>query len=110
MVHFVEKPISLNSRVVNDKTDGALTVACTTLDIALPEFGMNQVDILKIDTEGSERAVLAGAKAILPRVQRIVLELHHGPDEEKHKIDEMLRTAGLRRVAEQRSLVYYARL
>ncbi len=107
--YFIEKPISLNCRVVNEKTEKAVSVPCTTLDIALPQAGINRVDVLKIDTEGHETAVLAGAKAMLPCIGRVVLELHDRPDEQKTMIDDILRPAGLKPVLRYRSLVYYER-
>ena len=72
-------------------------------------LGIDHVDILKIDTEGAERAVLSGATGILHRVSQIVLELHNNADEERCLIDEMLRPAGLHRIGQYDTLVYYIR-
>jgi len=109
MAHFIESPLSINCRVVPEKTEKTIEVPCTTLDKALAEYGVNRVDILKIDTEGHERAVLSGATATLPRVARIVVELHGDMDQEKHLIDDMLRPVGFEPLIQQGRLVYYER-
>jgi FkbM family methyltransferase len=106
-VHFIEKQVSLNCRVIGEKTEGSLDVPCVTLDSALAGLGIDRVDILKIDTEGSERAVLSGAKKILPRVGRIVLELHNNVDEEREQIETFLRPLGFRSILQDGILVYY---
>ncbi len=54
--------------------EGALDVRVTTLDAA----DLPRVDFLKIDVEGSELAVLRGARALLARspAPRLLVELH----------------------------------
>lgn len=109
-VHFLEKQISLNCRVVDDGTEGSFSVPCVSLDSALSEMEVQRVDILKIDTEGSEIAVLSGAKNVLSETERIVLELHKNIDEQKHMVDEILQPAGFQTVYQDGKLVYYERV
>lgn len=58
--------------------------------------GLKKIDLLKIDTEGSERAILAGIHdEDWPRIQQIVVECHGGYDD-TNRIAEMLRFRGYR--------------
>ena len=107
---FTEAQQSINCHIANEERDETFEVPCTTLDAALKHFEVDRVDVLKIDTEGYERAVLAGAKDTLPRVDRIVLELHGRVDEEERSIDAILRPVGFQIVGRYKSLVYYERI
>lgn len=51
-------------------------VDITTLSTMCSEQGMNHIDLLKIDVEGAEVAVLEGATEILHCVERVLLEYH----------------------------------
>ena len=61
-----------------------ITVEVTTLDVVLPTLnlavgpatGTGRIDLLKIDVEGAETAVLDGARAALGLVDRVVVEYH----------------------------------
>ncbi|WP_083860907.1 FkbM family methyltransferase [Natrialba asiatica] len=50
-------------------------------------------DVIKIDVEGHESAVLDGMDTVLPSIRRIVIEVHN--DDEVRDIEERLTTAGL---------------
>jgi FkbM family methyltransferase len=54
------------------------TVECETLDSFCPRLGISQIDVLKIDTEGHEMAVLQGASRMLAtnRVRFIYVEFN----------------------------------
>lgn len=53
-----------------------ITVATRTLDELAAESGMlDTIDLLKIDTQGTERQVLEGARRLLPRVRMIWTEV-----------------------------------
>lgn len=108
-VHFVESAWSINCRIVNEPTRDSVQVTCETLDSAMARLGVEAIDILKVDTEGFERAVLQGASATLPRVRRIVLEAHKDVEGERRLIAAMLEPAGFREAARQGSLLYYTR-
>ena len=48
-----------------------------TLNLAVgPATGTGRIDLLKIDVEGAETAVLDGARAALGLVDRVVVEYH----------------------------------
>ncbi len=57
-------------------SDQAVTFPITSLDQIIPTLGISHIDLLKIDTEGAEAEVLAGAKQSLEQVERVVLEYH----------------------------------
>ena len=62
-----------SNSVVTARPDG-IEVAAVTIDELDAAFG--PFDVLKIDVEGFERQVLAGASTVLRRGPRIMLELH----------------------------------
>ena len=52
---------------------GDMDVACTTIDSEISRFGLEHVDFIKIDTEGYEPQVLAGAEDALQRMRPKIL-------------------------------------
>jgi FkbM family methyltransferase len=56
--------------------DHAVDVAAVSLDEDLAERGIQKVDLLKIDAEGAEPLVLAGAAALLKSGATIVIEVN----------------------------------
>jgi len=73
------------------------TVCVARLDDALAEAGVKNVDILKVDVEGLELAVLDGGAATLARSQRVVVEV--GDDADALRIERLFRNAGLTNVS-----------
>lgn len=58
----------------------AVDVECTTLPAVLRDYDVDQVDVLKLDCEGSEYDVLLGCdRDTLLRVRNIALEIHEAP-------------------------------
>jgi FkbM family methyltransferase len=55
----------------------------TTLESLLDEYGIETVDLLKMDCEGAEWQILPAAESVLPRIRQICMEFHrsHGWDE-----------------------------
>jgi FkbM family methyltransferase len=52
-------------------------IACRTLEAALDDFGIDTLDLLKMDIEGSEHeTLLASPPSVLRRIKRIDLEYH----------------------------------
>lgn len=107
VLHFIDTASSINSRAVPAGTPNGIMVPCTTLDEAAVRFGLGWVDILKIDTEGLECAVLSGATGTLSRVRRIVLELHNDIEAEKRVVDQLLHAFGFSPTARCGAVVYY---
>ena len=88
--------LTLRGKGVNDNS-ASFIVPVVTLDWLFAAQGIERAALLKIDVEGYEPEVLAGAAAALDRVDNIVLEIL--PDEEPSRvreIEERLRAAGFR--------------
>ncbi len=65
-----------NSKLMGDETaEGTEVVALTMLKI-MKDLHISHVDLLKMDIEGAEKAVLRDAAAWLPKVKFLVVELH----------------------------------
>ncbi len=68
--------------------------------LPLDELGIHcNVDLLKIDVEGSELDVLTGARALLPHVERVVMECHlyRGGNDVTSRAMSLLKGAGFDR-------------
>lgn len=57
---------------------GTELVSVTTLDELKRRFGIEVIDLLKIDVEGSELGVLEGAQEVLKATRTIFIEAHRG--------------------------------
>jgi FkbM family methyltransferase len=67
---------SLRSSLVSGSADSrAITVPTVTFDDLIAERGLDRIDLLKLDIEGSEYEALAGSEG-LQRVRAIAGELH----------------------------------
>ncbi len=75
-----------------------VTVLCDTLDHILEPFGLDRIDWLKIDVEGHERQVLAGARKTLALARHLVLEVANGNEA---TCRPAIHSSGLRLVAEE---------
>jgi len=62
--------------VVESLGEGDVAVKIVSIDEVALEFGVDHIDLLKIDAEGAEYDVLRGAEHTLALVQRVVLEYH----------------------------------
>jgi FkbM family methyltransferase len=61
-----------------------------TLDNVVARYGIGSIDLLKIDTEGQERAVLDGIGPTLwPRIRQLLVEVHRGPEELRTFLTEL---------------------
>ena len=108
-IPFVLHAYSTRCHVADQRTADTVDVPCTTLDLALQECGLDHVDLMKIDAEGHERAVLQGATAALGRTKRLVIEVHRNHDEQKRWVESFLSPLGFRVVDSDRSLLYLER-
>jgi FkbM family methyltransferase len=60
----------------------AVTAEVDTLDNIVARHAVAAIDLLKIDTEGQERAVLDGiGSGLWPRIRQLLVEVHRGPEE-----------------------------
>lgn len=68
----------------------AISAEVDTLDNVVARFAIDEIDLLKIDTEGHERAVLDGiGPALWPRVRQLLIEVHRGPEERDSFLAEL---------------------
>jgi FkbM family methyltransferase len=74
-----------------------LSVCIRTLDSLAGEFGLDRVDLIKVDVEGHERHVLDGAASILERFRpTLVIETGHEADGDRPAIRDRLCGLGYR--------------
>jgi FkbM family methyltransferase len=82
---------------------GTLTIECATLEGCLDSFGLERLDLLKMDIEGSEWDVLLSTPpAVLSRIGHVQLEYHEVPKRfgrRPEQLIEHLASAGLRLLA-----------
>ncbi|MDI2125062.1 FkbM family methyltransferase [Yinghuangia seranimata] len=77
------------------------TLPATTVDRLLRDHGIDHVDLLKVDVEGTEADVFAEPRPWMDRVDRIVLEVHDKYID-GHAVRTTLRKAGFREVPPRR--------
>ncbi|MBN9669590.1 FkbM family methyltransferase [Roseibium aggregatum] len=59
-----------------------VTVDVDSLDNVVARYGIDAIDLLKIDTEGQERPVLDGiGDALWPKIRQLLVEVHRGREE-----------------------------
>jgi FkbM family methyltransferase len=58
-----------------------VTANVDTIANQAERHGIDQIELLKIDTEGSERAVLDGVGPLWPRIRQLMVEVHGGAAE-----------------------------
>jgi len=74
-----------------------LSVCIRTLDSLAGEFGLDRVDLIKVDVEGHERRVLDGAASILERFRpTLVIETGHEAEGDRLAIQDRLCGLGYR--------------
>jgi 31-O-methyltransferase len=107
--HRMFRPVTLGAILV---TVGGVSLAnrlrtkhleceLTTISTALREYGIDAVDLAKIDVEGAEWEVLQGIdESDWPRIRQLALEVHD-VDGRVSRMRELLETKGYRVVVEQ---------
>ena len=78
--------ISTSQNVCHDKFEQKESVECTTLDTFASDHGINRIELLKIDVEGFEPAVLRGAAGLFSRgvVESVFIEVGFSPSDIGH--------------------------
>ena len=72
-----------STQVTSDRVADADTVAGLTLPDVMADAGMSRIDLLKIDIEGAEKAILDESfRGFLDRVGTIAIELHDDSSKE----------------------------
>jgi len=77
------------------------TCQVRTLSDVIRDYGVQRIDVLKIDVEGSEWEVLAGMEpGLWPRVRQVVLEVHD-VDGRVERVEKLLHAQGFRTQVDQ---------
>ena len=112
---------SSSARVVDsalEATKPTFKVRGTTLDAFVEEQRIARIDVLKMDTEGAEAAIVRGGlRRALPLTRRVVMESHkvRGPGEQpgrtREQVRDLLAPLGFRLVLDHRGgkIVYFER-
>ena len=80
------EPLQFQSRLTQAvHVEKSLSVSSLSLVDALAKLGLGSCDLLKLDCEGAEYAILFGApQPVLEHIQRIVMEYHDDPNQYNH--------------------------
>jgi FkbM family methyltransferase len=93
---FLTPYLTTNSLIRPDETDirGTEEVAIETLDSLAAAHDLRKIDILKIDVEGFDLAVLQGASELmrLRRVRFILIEVGFHPGDSRHVLFDDVRS------------------
>lgn len=65
-----------NSKLKGDKDDVGTEVLALPMSKIMEDLHISHIDLLKMDIEGTEKAVLRDAAAWLPKVRALIVELH----------------------------------
>jgi len=77
-----ERPPLKNTGTGRVSGTGGQSVRATTIDAAVRELGLQRVDFIKMDIEGSERHALAGAQqALRSFAPKLAICVYHLPDD-----------------------------
>lgn len=92
---MVSDGLSVLSKVRPASGAGARHVKMLALKDLLDDFGMDHVDVLKLDCEGAEYDILrSGHPAVLQRVGAVVGEYHLSSGRRAEELADLLREAG----------------
>jgi FkbM family methyltransferase len=101
------EPVQFISREpARDEGDGKVIVPCSALAEILERLDIQRCDLLKVDAEGAEYAILFSApEASLAKIQRIVMEYHDAITTHTHAdLVEFLQCRGYRVTAVQNAV------
>jgi FkbM family methyltransferase len=99
VLHFVPGRLSVSSALPRADRTGSVVVDVQPLAELARAAGLERVDVLKIDVEGLELEVLAGAGALLETVSRLVMEV------ERDKLDDVDALLAAHGLVRRRALV-----
>ena len=80
---------------LNYQVKNTFKINCTSLDEMMHEFNQDNIDLIKLDTEGSELEILEGSKKCLDQAFAILTEVHFSKHQKTNgqyfsKIDKFL--------------------
>lgn len=74
----------------------SVEVETVRLDQVLPSMGINHVDFIKIDAEGSGQKILEGATGIMNQIDNFAIAAYHAPYENPYEMVKLLESYGFR--------------
>lgn len=77
-----------------DEGTNTQTARLTTLPQLMRDYGLEHIDLLKMDCEGSEWDILPAAREVLPRIRQICMEFHLERGWTAEKLAQWLRANG----------------
>jgi FkbM family methyltransferase len=94
----VEDVVERHPSLEGGRVEGTTTIDLTTLDVWCEDEAVERVDVIKIDTQGSELGVLEGAGRVLGSVRAVEAEVEFNPLYEGvglfSEVDRFLRARG----------------
>lgn len=98
---------STSAHLTGERSGDGFVVPMMTLDESLATHDLASVDLLKIDVEGAELDVIAGARATLERTRAVIIEVH---ELQAEVLDAQMKRYGLQRdPADTYPNLYYVR-
>ena len=88
--------------------DDPEAVEVVTLESLMDHYGIDSVDLLKLDCEGAEWDILPAAERVLPRVRQICMEFHCERGWTRREAGGLAASARLHRVSHGRPLEWAA--
>ncbi|MEV6875313.1 FkbM family methyltransferase [Amycolatopsis sp. NPDC051128] len=73
---FIEDEPAYGGNGITTSTDNSLSVVGEPLGDLVDRLGIDRIDLLKMNIEGAELAVLESARELLPRVDNLVVSCH----------------------------------
>jgi FkbM family methyltransferase len=92
--HIQNSCQSMSPSFAANLLDGERPHELTVRIAPLTDFTKGPIDVLKLDVEGFELAVLRGAAEVLPCTRRIYMEYHKVPEAPLHDVLGLLAAAG----------------
>jgi len=84
-------------------------VNAITLDTFVDRYGIQRIDLLKLDAEFAEDNILrGGGNVAFSRISKIVLEYHS--EEKRMNVEQLLKMHGFRKVLQSETILYFTRI
>jgi FkbM family methyltransferase len=75
-IAFIEDRPEFGGNAITTSTENSLPVVCEPLGALVDRLGIDRIDLLKMNIEGTELTVLESAREVLARVDNLVVSCH----------------------------------
>jgi FkbM family methyltransferase len=104
-IGFEMNKYTVLSRASEEEISG-VRVSAISLDSFVEQYGIERIDILKVDAEYAEDAIVAGAESrALAMTDRIVLECHS--EDLRKKVEKILKNHKFQKVLQNGKMIYF---